>query len=151
MIKAKYILGMMGLLIFFFLAAPAWSEEWIFYNASKEGKMYFDKSSIEDLGHNIVNVKTKTILNEKGKTEAFSFIKKKNINLCSRGQINYELTIEQYDCAKGQYKNISTSIYDKKNEVILGQKAIVGKWSDIRDKSIVEKIKKIVCSAVQKK
>jgi hypothetical protein len=128
-----------------------WAEDWIQYNTSKEGKMYYDRSSIEEIGQNIVRLRTKTILNEKGKTEAFAFLKNMNIRPCNRNIISYELTVEQYNCVNEKYKNISTTIYDKKNNVLLGQKAIVGKWNDIRPKSISGQLKNIVCSAAKKK
>ena len=149
--KAKYVQSIFCLVIFFFFANLAWSEEWIFYSKSKDGDMYYDKNSIEELGHNIVRVKTKTILNEEGKTAAFSFLKKMDIKTCNRNAISYELTIEQYDCMNKKYKNISTAIYDKKDYVLLGQKAMVGNWSDIRSKSIAGKLKNIVCNASRKK
>ncbi len=121
--KAKYVKIIFYSITFFLFANLAWSEEWVFYSKSSEGNMYYDKNSIEELGHNIVRVKTKTILNEKGKTEVFSFLKKMGLNTCDRNAISYELTVEQYDCVNIKYKNISTSIYDKKDNILLGQKA----------------------------
>jgi hypothetical protein len=147
--KIKNVQGIICLVIFLLFANRAWAEDWILYNTSKEGKMYYDKSSIEEISQNIIRVWTKTILNEKGKTEAFSFLKNMDMKPCNRDTISYELTLEQYDCVNDKYKNISTTIYDKKSNVLLGQKAIVGKWSDIHPKSIVGKLKNIVCSAVK--
>ena len=149
--KAKYVQSIFCLVIFFFFANLAWSEEWVFYSKSSDGNMYYDKNSIEELGQNIVRVKTKTILNDKGKTDAFSFLKKMGIKACDRNAISYELTVEQYDCENKKYKNISTTIYDQKDNVLLGQKAIVGSWSDIRPKSIAGKLKNMVCKASKKK
>lgn len=77
--KAKYVKIIFYSITFFLFANLAWSEEWVFYSKSSEGNMYYDKNSIEELGHNIVRVKTKTILNEKGKTEVFSFLKKNGV------------------------------------------------------------------------
>ncbi|MGB5217496.1 MAG: surface-adhesin E family protein [Smithella sp.] len=149
--KTKYVQIIFCLLIFFLFANLAWSEEWVFYSKSSEGNMYYDKNSIEELGRNIVRVKTKTILNEKGKADVFSFLKKMDIKACDRNAISYELTVEQYDCVNKKYKNISTTIYDKKDNVLLGQKALVGKWSDIRPKSIAGKLKNMVCNVSRKK
>ena len=149
--KIKNVQGTICLVIFLLFANQAWAEDWILYNTSKEGEMYYDKSRIEELGQNIIRVWTKTILNEKGKTEAFSFLKNMDIKPCNRDTISYELTVEQYDCVNDKYKNISTTIYDKRDNVLLGQKAIVGKWSDIRPQSISGTLKKIVCSAAKKK
>lgn len=144
--KITLVISLVMLLLF---ANQAWAEDWILYNTSKEGKMYYDKSSIEEIDQNIIRVWTKTILNEKGKTEAFSFLKNMDMKPCNRDIISYELTVEQYDCVNDKYENISTTIYDKKSNVLLGQKVIVSKWNDIHPKSIVGKLKKIVCSAVK--
>ena len=149
--KTKHVQSIFCSVIFFFFASLAWSEEWIFYSKSTDGDMHYDKSSIEELGHNIVRVKTKTILNEQGKNAAFSFLKKMDIKPCDRNAISYELTVEQYDCLNKKYKNISTTIFDKKGNILLGQKAMVGNWSDIRSKSIAGKLKNIVCNASKKK
>ena len=147
----KTINSVIYFIIIFLFINQAWAEDWIQYGTSKEGKIYYDKSSIEEIGQNIVRVKTKTILNEKGKKESLTFLKNMNIRPCNRNIISYELTVEQYDCANEKYLNISTTIYDKKDNVLLGQKAIVAKWSDIRPKSNSGKLKNIVCSAAKKK
>ena len=145
--KIKKLQNIVYMIIFFLFASQAWAEEWVLYSTCNEGEMYYDKSSVIKVNKNIINVRTKTILNEKGRTEAFSILKKMGIAPCNPAKVSHEMTLEQYDCVNKKYKNYSTTIYDKKNSVLVSQNAIGNKWNDIRSDSIVGKLKNIVCSA----
>ena len=145
--KTKKVWSIVCLIIIFLFTSQAWAESWVLYSTCDEGEIYYDKSSVKKVNKNIINVRTKTILNEKGRAEAFSIIKKMGIALCCPAKIGYEMTLEQYDCVNKKYKSYSTTIYDKKNNVLVLQNAVGNKWNDIRSDSIAGKLKNIVCSA----
>lgn len=134
------------LMMFFLSNHQAWAEDWILYKTSPEGKMYYSKSNIIKTNKNIVQVRTKTILNEKGKINAFAILKKLGIAPCNVQSVSHEVTEEHYDCQNKKYKIFSTTIYDAGNKVLVSQKAIGNKWSDVRSKAAVGKLMNTVCN-----
>jgi len=144
--KTKIFQGIIYLVIYFLFANHAWAADWIFYASTSTRDAYYDKSSIKKVNKNVISLYTKQILNENGKTQYFSFLKRIDKAPDNPNLISYVLRLSEIDCVKERIKDFSMIIYDEKsNDIYSTPKSVADKWNDIIPNSIGEKLKKIVC------
>jgi uncharacterized protein YrzB (UPF0473 family)/ketosteroid isomerase-like protein len=144
--KTKIFQGIIYLVIYFLFANHAWAADWIFYASTSTRDAYYDKSSIKKVNKNVISLYTKQILNENGKTQYFSFLKKIDKAPDNPNLISYVLRLSEIDCVQERIKDFSMIIYDEKsNSIYSTPKGVADKWNDIIPNSIGEKLKKIVC------
>ena len=125
---------------------PAWAEEWIHYATTPTREVYYDHSSIKKLDGNLVRVRAKAVLNEKGKQETFAYLKKINNPPGSADILSHVLGIHEFDCTQGKVKDDSLVIYDERSRVVYPfAKDEAGRWKDIPPHSVGEILKDIVC------
>ena len=145
--KFKNLQSVICFAIFFMSAHHAWAEDWILYNTSDESKVYYNKSSIKEVDKNIIQVWTKTILNEKGKAKVSSVLKNMDKASDNPEIWSHKLILFKFDCVNEKYKITSMNIYNEKGSVLFSLPEINYKWRNIILKSDSEKLKKIVCSS----
>jgi ketosteroid isomerase-like protein len=144
--KTKIFQGIIYLVIYFLFANHAWAADWIFYASTSTRDAYYDKSSIKKVNKNVISLYTKQILNENGKTQYFSFLKKIDKAPDNPNLLSYVLRLSEIDCVKERIKDYSMIIYDEKsNGIYSTPKDVTDKWNDIIPNSIGEKLKNIVC------
>ncbi len=133
--------------LFFLLADGLWAADWGFRGLLPRGTGYYDKTSIKKIGKNISRVWTVTILNEKGRKDAFSILQRKNKAPDSPEMLNQESTLLEIDCVKGQFRIIAYNIFDKNDHLILSIEEVADTaWHDITVGSVNEKLKATVCA-----
>ena len=145
MIKIKNLQRIICLVIFTLFASQALAAEWILYNTSHQGKMYYDKSSIKEVNKNIVRVWTKTIFNENGRKMYFSFLQSINEAPNKFDILNYELMLNEIDClnARGRFSSMTIN-YDEESVVYWGPKYF-SQWMKISPVSPMGMLKNKVC------
>lgn len=137
-------------LLFSLLADGLWAADWGFRGLLPRGTGYYDKTSIKKIGNNISRVWTVTLLNEKGRNDAFSILQRKNKAPTSPEMLNQESTLLEIDCEKGQFRIVAYNIYDKNENLILSIEEVTdAAWHDIVAGSVNEKLKTIVCNTVE--
>ena len=147
--KIKNITNIICLIIFFLFANQSFAADWGIRGLLPRGTGYYDKNSIKKINKNISQVWTVTIYNEEGKADAFSILKRQEKAPESPEILNQEMILLEFDCVNQKYRIVSMDIYDKKGNILLSVPEINDKWHDIIPKSINEKLKDIVCSAVK--
>jgi hypothetical protein len=145
--KAKNIPSVICLAIIFLFASGAWAADWILFNTPDEGKAYYDKSSIKKVSNNIIRVWTKTILNKDGKKKYFSFLQRINEAPDKPDILNYELMLNEIDCAneRGRFSSMTIN-YDENAVVYWGPKSF-SQWMKITPLSTMGILKDKVCGA----
>jgi hypothetical protein len=143
--KSKYFYTIIFFLIFFLFANQVWTAEWGYRGLLPRGTGYYDKNSIKKVNKSISQVWTVTIYNEKGKKDAFSLLKKQDKAPDNPEILSQELILLEFDCVKEKYRIVSMDIYDEKETLLLSIPEINGKWHDIIQNSINEKLKNVVC------
>lgn len=137
-------------LLFSLLADGLWAADWGFRGLLPRGTGYYDKTSIKKIGNNISRVWTVTLLNEKGRNDAFSILQRKNKAPASPEMLNQESTLLEIDCEKGRFRIVAYNIYDKNENLILSIEEVTdAAWHDIVAGSVNEKLKTIVCNTVE--
>jgi len=132
--------------LWFVLAAnSSWTAEWGFRGLLPRGTGYYDKSSIRTIDDPIRQVWTVTLYNEKGKADAWAFLKKQNKAAGNPNVLNQESTLLEFDCAKDKYRIVSINIYDEKDVLLFSSSIIHTNWQNILPGSINEKLKNEVC------
>lgn len=146
--KKMNIQGIICLGIIFLFANQAWAAEWIYYVSNASGNSYYDKSSIKKVNKNIIGVSTKIILNQDGKTKAFSFLKSINKAPNNPDILGFELRLQEIDCINKRSRISSAIFYNKKGNVVFSlPKSVNGEWQKILPKSTSEMLKNKVCVA----
>ena len=121
------------------------ASEWVLYDKSDIGNMYYDKSSIKKVNKNIVSVWDKTIYNEIGKIKHFAFLESIGKAPASPDILNYQLVFIEFDCSNKKYRISSSSIYNKKGDVVsLLPKKFYGEWRKIIPNTASETLKNII-------
>jgi len=143
--KVKIIYLMFFSLGFLLAANPSWTAEWGFRGLLPRGAGYYDKSSIRTIDDPIRQVWTVTLYNEKGKADAWAFLKKQDKAAGNPNVLNQESTLLEFDCAKDKYRIASINIYDEKDVLLFSSSIIRTNWQDILPGSINEKLKNEVC------
>jgi ketosteroid isomerase-like protein len=143
--KTKNVQSIICLVIFFLFANKAWAAEWIYYDTSAAGDMYYDKSSIKKVNESIISVWNKDILSEKAKTKYFSILKRINKAPKNPSILSYYRKLMQIDCVNRKIKDISVIIYNEKGKVVYSSpKSESGEWTAILPDTVGEKLIKIV-------
>ncbi len=145
--KARYIVGMICVIIGLGLAGQSWAADWVHYLSADTGEKYYDKSSIKVVNKKLVRVWTKTVLNENGKAEKFLFLKTIDAAPVNADIISYNLMLEEIDCIDEKYRSSSQMVYDKNNAIIAATPKKISEWNDIVPGSISDKLKNLVCTA----
>jgi hypothetical protein len=145
--KLKNVQSIICLAIFFLFANQAWAADWVLYESSDTGDLYYDKSSIKKVNENIVSVLTKQILNENGKTRYFSFLKMSNKAPEKPDLLSYKLILSEIDCVNKKIKSSPMTIYDEADNVIYSTPVKYDEWSGIVPNTIAAKLKNKVCAA----
>jgi len=124
--------------------------EWIYYETSDAGDMYYDKSRIKKINENIISVWNKDILSEKAKTKYFSILKRINKAPKNLSMLSYYTKLTQIDCVNRKIKDISVIIYNEKGKVVYSSpKSESSEWNDILPNTVGEKLINIVsCETV---
>jgi hypothetical protein len=146
--RIKNLQGTICLVIFFLFANQALASEWVLYDKSDIGNMYYDKSSIKKVNQNIISVWDKTIYNANGKVKYFSFLKSISKAPANPDILNYQLVLVKIDCVNKKYRISSSSIYNKQNNVVSAlPKNLYGEWRGIIPNSVSETLKNKLCIA----
>jgi hypothetical protein len=151
--KAKNIQSIIYLIIFSLFANQAWAADWIYFDTTSVGDMYYDKSSIKKIDKSIISVWNKDILSEEAKTKYFSILKGIHKAPDNPSMLSYYIKLVKIDCANKKIKDISVIFYDEKGNVIyLSPKSESGKWNAIIPNTVGEKLINIVsCEPVTSK
>jgi hypothetical protein len=143
--KAKNVQSIICLIIFFLFANQAWAADWIYYDTSAVGDVYYDKSSIKKVNESIISVWTKNILSEEAKTKYFSILKGIHKAPKNPSKLCYYTKLTEIDCVNKKIKDISVIFYNEKSKVIyLSPKSESGEWNDILPDTVGEKLINIV-------
>ena len=145
--KAKNVQSVIYSIIIFLFASGAWAADWVLCNTPNEGKVYYDKSSIKKVSKNNIRVWTKTILNKDGKNRYFLFLQRINQAPDKPDIMNYELMLNEIDCAneRGRFSSMTIN-YDEKAVVYWGSKSF-SQWMKIDPRSTMGILKNKVCGA----
>lgn len=146
MIHPRYLTFIIGLVAFFLLNNPASASEWILYDQSVIGNMYYDKSSIKKMNQHIIQVWDKTLYNENGRKNHFAFLQTIGQSPARADALHHQLVLIELDYHRKKYRIVSSSIYNKKNKVIavIPNEAYDG-WREIRAKSVSETLLNRIC------
>ena len=143
--KAKNVQGIICLVIFFLFANQAWAADWIYFDTTAAGDMYYDKSSIKKVNKSIISVWDKDILSEEAKTRYFSILKGIHKAPDNPSMLSYYTKLMEIDCVNKKIKDISLIFYDEKGNVIYSSpKSESGKWNTIIPNTVGEKLINIV-------
>jgi hypothetical protein len=69
--KIKNVQSIIFLVFFSLFTNQAWAADWIYYDTTAAGDVYYDKSSIKKVSENIISVRNKDVLSEKSKKKVF--------------------------------------------------------------------------------
>jgi hypothetical protein len=145
--KVRNVQSVICLVIFFLFANLAWAEDWIRYEDSKTGTMYYDKSSIKESKNDIFSIWTIKVYNKDGKTHDFEILKTKNKAPQNPDILNCASVLVEFDCLNKKFRVTAWTIYDKEKHVIYSAPKSVEKWQNIVARTASEKLKNIVCKS----
>jgi cell division septation protein DedD len=141
MIKAKNVQSIICLVIFSLFANQAWAADWIYFDTTAVGDMYYDKSSIKKVNKSIISVWNKDILSEEAKTKYFSILKGIHKAPDNPSMLSYYTKLMEIDCVNKKIKDISVIFYDEKGNIIYSSpKSESGKWNAILPNTVGEKL-----------
>jgi hypothetical protein len=146
MMKVKNFAGIICTLFCFLFGVQAIAADWGIRGLLPRGTGYYDKNSIKKINKSIHQVWTVTILNEKGKADVFSMLKKQGKSPDNPEILDQELILLEFDCVKAKYRIVAMDIYDQNGKVLLSVSDIPDPWHDVIPQSINEKLKDMVCS-----
>ncbi|MGA2781704.1 MAG: surface-adhesin E family protein [Smithella sp.] len=145
MMKVKNVQSIICLVIFSLFANQAWATDWIYFDTTSVGDMYYDKSSIKKTDKSIISVWNKDILSEEAKTKYFSILKGIHKAPDNPSMLSYYTKLMEIDCVNKKIKDISVIFYDEKGNVIYSSpKSESGKWNAIIPNTVGEKLINIV-------
>ena len=145
--KVRNIQMVIGLVFVFLFANLACAENWISYDVSKTGTKYYEKSSIKEVGKNIMSVWTINVYNQEGKKQDFAILKKKNKAPKDPEMLHCTSMILEFDCASQKFRVTAWTIYDKEKHVIYSAPASINKWQAVAPKTAAAKLKNVVCKS----
>jgi cell division septation protein DedD len=145
MMKAKNVQSIICLVIFSLFANQARAADWIYFDTTAVGDMYYDKSSITKVNKSIISVWDKDILSEEAKTRYFSILKGIHKAPDNPSMLSYYTKLMEIDCVNKKIKDISVIFYDEKGNIIYSSpKSESGKWNAIIPNTVGEKLINIV-------
>ena len=145
--KVKNFQMFIGLVFIFLFANLACAEDWISYEQSKTGTKYYEKSSVKEVGKNIISVWTINVYNNEGKKQDFAILKKKNKAPANPDMLNCTSMLVEFDCANKKFRVTAWTIYDKEKHVIYSAPKSIDKWKAIVPNTASEKLKNVVCKS----
>ena len=134
------------ILFLFMVAGQAWAAEWILYEQSPSGALYYDMSSINKNG-NIVRVWTKEIYNQDGKKNAYSILKSLGNPLTNPDALSHQLVLREIDCGNGKMQSTLLTVYTESGASVFSQQKSFDEWKDIPPDSASKTLKNIICGA----
>jgi hypothetical protein len=146
--KKRNIQMIICFVMLFLAAGRAGAAEWMLYGSSTIGTGYYDKSSVIKVNDHVIRVLTKTILNDVGKLQNYSALRKKGKAPGNPYILNYEIALLDIDCPNAKIKISSSRICDKRGNVIASEPASHDQWHKVVPGSHLEKLKNEVCSTV---
>jgi Surface-adhesin protein E len=139
--------GVPLLIIFFFVVGcqtPVKKDEyskgasWKFYGSTEDFEGYYDTQNIIHPSKNIVRVRVRLNITEKG---VLYFVR----NLGNKYEnVSYCINLNEINCLEKKYRSLSRDFYDNKGEVIISTRP-PSKWNFITPESIGENLFKEVC------
>jgi hypothetical protein len=148
MSKAKnvQITFCMVILFLFMVASQAGAAEWILYEQSPSGALYYDMSSIDKNG-NIVRVWTEEIYNQDGKNNAYSILKSLGNPINNPDVLSHQLVLREFDCASGKMQSTILTVYTQSGASVFSQQKSFDEWKDIPPDSASKTLKNIICGS----
>lgn len=147
--KKRNLQTVVGFVMLFLAAGRVGAVEWIPYGSSTIGAAYYDKSSVIKVNGHMIRVLTKTLLNDVGKLQNYSVLRKKGKAPGNPYILNYEIALLDVDCSNAKMKISSSRICDKRGNVIASKPASHDEWHKVVPGSHLEKLKDAVCSTVK--
>lgn len=147
--KKRNLQTVVGFVMLFLAAGRVGAVEWIPYGSSTIGAAYYDKSSVIKVNGHMIRVLTKTLLNDVGKLQNYSVLRKKGKAPGNPYILNYEIALLDVDCPNAKIKIFSRRICDKRGSVIASEPASHDQWHKIVPGSHLEKLKNEICASVK--
>ncbi len=146
MSKAKNVQILFCLVIFslFIIASQAQAAEWIFYEKSPSGTLYYDMGSLNNNG-NIVRVWTEEIYNQDGKNNTYSILKSLGNPINNPDMLSHQMVLREFDCASGKMQSTVLTVYTASGASVFSQQKSFDEWNDIPPDSPSKKLGGIVC------
>ena len=145
--KVRSVQMVIGLVCIFLFANLAGAEDWISFERSKTGNMYYEKSSIKEVDKNITSVWTIKVYNQEGQKQDFAILKKKHQAPAKPEMLHSTSMLVEFDCANKKFRVTAWTIYDKEKHVIYSAPATINKWQKIVPKTATVKLKNVVCKS----
>ena len=146
----KSLLGKVGvvlLTIFFFVVGcqtPVKKDEyskgasWKFYGSTEDFEGYYDTQNITHPSKNIVRLRVRLNITEKGVLYLVRNLGNKYEN------VSYYINLNEINCLEKEYRSLSRNFYDNKGEMIISTSP-PSEWKFIIPESIGENLYKEVC------
>jgi len=134
-----------SVILFFFIAIHhSQAAVWIFSGSNNSGHLYYEKASIKRNG-DIVQVRSMAILNDDGKIELHSALKKIGRAPRQSDILSHTIALEEYDCANQRLRLSSMTIYNERGGAIHSLSMKADEWDDIVPETNGAILGKIVC------
>jgi hypothetical protein len=145
--KAKNVqsISCLVILIIFVVVGNIQAADWIFYGETHSGHLYYENAGIKINGK-IARVRTMAILNDDGKIELYSALRKIGKVPSSSDLLSHTIALEEFDCVNEKLRISSMTIYTEKGSIIHSSLIKNDKWEDIIPKTNGDILGKIVCS-----
>jgi hypothetical protein len=136
------------ILILLVAAGNIQAADWIFYGETRSGHLYYEKTGI-NINGNIARVRTMAILNDDGKIELYSAIRKTGKSPGNSDLLSYSIALEEYDCVNKKQRLSSVGIYTEKGGAVHSSLMKNDEWDDIIPGTNSDILGKIVCSGAR--
>lgn len=135
----------LAILIVFVAVSNIRAADWIFYGETRSGHLYYEKTDIKING-NIARVRTMAILNDDGKIELYSALRKAGKSPGNSDLLSYTIALEEYDCVNKKLRLSSMTIHTEKGSTVHSSLIKNDEWDDIIPGTNSDILGKIVCS-----
>jgi len=133
------------ILIIFVVVSNIQAADWICYGETHSGHLYYENTGIKING-NIARVRTMAILNDDGKIELYSALRKIGKVPGNSDLLSHTIALEEFDCVNKKLRLSSMTIYNEKGSTIHSSLLKNDKWDDIIPETNGDILRKIVCS-----
>jgi hypothetical protein len=147
LMKAKNVqsISCLVILVIFVVVGNTQAADWIFYGETHSGHLYYEKTGIKING-NIARVRTMAILNDGGKIELYSALRKIGKAPGNSDLLSHSIALEEFDCVNQRLRLSSMTIYNEKGSAIHSSLIKNDEWDDIIPGTNGDVLGKIVCS-----
>ncbi len=144
--KAKNVqsISCLVILALFAVVGHTQAADWIFYGETHSGHLYYEQTGIKING-NIARVRTMAILNEDGKIELYSALRKTGKAPGNPDVLSHSIAWEEFDCVNEKLRLASMTIYNEKGSTIHSSLIKNDEWDDIIPATNADILGKIVC------